>query len=84
MSELQQKGELPLSMINQVGVEGMAASLPPRPSVPPRPATKQGADFSGLAVDKPSKPKKRVQQPGPDLFTREIQVHKERERRKSV
>ena len=67
MSQLQQKGELPLSMMDQVGREGLAATLP-RPLPPPK---RQSSDFSDLAVDKP---KRKPQQPSLDLFTREIQV----------
>ena len=70
MSQLQQKGELPLSMMDQVGREGLAATLP-KPLPPPK---RQSSDFSDLAVDKPNSAKRKPQQPSLDLFTREIQV----------
>lgn len=70
MSQLQQKGELPLSMMDQVGREGLAATLPKPLPLPKR----QSSDFSDLAVDKPGKVKRKPPQPSLDLFTREIQV----------
>ena len=70
MSQLQQKGELPLSMMDQVGREGLAATLPKPLPLPKR----QSSDFSDLAVDKPNSAKWKPQQPSLDLFTREIQV----------
>ena len=73
MSELQQKGELPLSMMGQVGGEGVAATIP-RPLPPPRLASKTSADFSGLSADKPGMAKRKDPQAVPDLFTRELQV----------
>lgn len=73
MNEMQQKGELPLSMMGQVGVEGVAATVT-KPLPSPKAQARQSADFSGLSEDKASKVKRKVQA-NVDVFTREIQVY---------
>ena len=74
MNQMQQKGELPLSMMGQVGGEGIAATLPPRPSQSPKLSARSSTDFSGLADAQPERAKLKAQQSRPDVFTREIQA----------
>lgn len=70
MEEMRKRGELPVSLLTQVSSEGATTKSGTLP-VAAKPATKRGADFTGLEQDKH---KKAAAQADLDPFTREIQV----------